>query len=176
MSFSIPKSIAVLERTPNVLSSMLQNLPTEWVSCNEGPETWSVFDVIGHLIQGEQTDWMCRTKIILSDKTDKNFETFDRFAQFKNSQGKSINNLILEFASLREANLEELKSLGINEIDLNKTGNHPAFGAVSLRQVLACWVAHDLSHIAQISRVMAKHYKEDIGPFVQYLRIMNPRI
>jgi hypothetical protein len=173
MSFSIPKTIAILERTPNVLSSMLQNLPTEWVSCNEGPETWSAFDVIGHLIQGEKADWMIRTKIILSDKADKSFEAFDRFAQFKTSRGKSINDLILEFASLREANLEELKSLGITEIDLNKTGNHPAFGAVSLRQVLATWVAHDLSHIAQISRVMGKHYKEDIGPFVQYLRIMN---
>lgn len=173
MSFSIPKTIAILERTPNVLSSMLQNLPTDWVSCNEGPETWSAFDVIGHLIQGERADWMIRTKIILSDRTDKSFEAFDRFAQFKTSQGKSINDLILEFASLREANLEELKSLGISETNLKKTGNHPAFGAVSLRQVLATWVAHDLSHIAQISRVMAKHYKEDIGPFVQYLRIMS---
>ncbi|MDO8991483.1 DinB family protein [Daejeonella sp.] len=173
MSFSIPKTIAILERTPNVLSSMLYNLSADWVQCNEGPETWSVFDIIGHLIQGEKTDWMTRTKIILSDKTDKNFEAFDRFAQFKTSQGKSINDLILEFASLREANLEELKSLEIRESDLNMTGNHPAFGAVSLRQVLATWVAHDLSHIAQISRVMAKHYKEDIGPFVQYLRIMS---
>lgn len=173
MSFSIPKSIAVLERTPNVLSNMLQNLPNEWVNCNEGTETWSAFDVIGHLIQGEKADWMIRTKIILSDKTDKSFEAFDRFAQFKNSEGKSINDLILEFASLRKVNLEELKSLEINEIDLRKTGNHPAFGTVSLRQVLATWVAHDLSHIAQISRVMGKHYKEDIGPFVQYLRIMG---
>lgn len=173
MSFSIPKTIAILERTPNVLSSMLQNLPTELVSCNEGPETWSAFDVIGHLIQGEKADWMIRTKIIISDKTDKSFEAFDRFAQFKTSQKKSINDLILEFASLRKANLKELKSLGISENDLKKTGNHPAFGAVSLRQVLACWAAHDLSHIAQISRVMAKHYKEDIGPFVQYLRIMS---
>jgi len=173
MSFSVPKSISILEKTPNVLSSMLQNLPGDWIHCNEGSETWSAFDVIGHLIQGEKADWMIRTKIILSDKTDKSFEAFDRFAQFKTSRGKSINELILEFASLRKANLEELKSLRISESDLNKTGNHPAFGAVSLRQVLATWVAHDLSHIAQISRVMAKHYKEDIGPFVQYLRIMN---
>jgi hypothetical protein len=173
MSFSIPKTIAILERTPKVLSSMLQNLPTEWVNCNEGPETWSAFDIIGHLIQGEKADWMIRTKIILSDKSDKSFEAFDRFAQFKTSQGKSINDLILEFTSLREANIEELKNLQINEGDLSKTGNHPAFGAVSLRQVLATWVAHDLSHIAQISRVMAKHYKEDIGPFVQYLRIIR---
>ncbi len=173
MSFSIPKTIAILERTPKVLSSMLQNLPTEWVNCNEGPETWSAFDIIGHLIQGEKADWMIRTKIILSDKSDKSFEAFDRFAQFKTSRGKSINDLILEFTSLREANIEELKNLQINEGDLSKTGNHPAFGAVSLRQVLATWVAHDLSHIAQISRVMAKHYKEDIGPFVQYLRIIR---
>lgn len=173
MSFSLPKSIAILERTPNVLSSMLQNLPADWVQCNEGPETWSAFDVIGHLIQGEKTDWMTRTKIILSDKTDKNFEAFDRFAQFKTSRGKSINDLILEFSRLRKANLKELKSLGISENDLNKSGNHPAFGAVSLRQVLATWVVHDLSHIAQISRVMAKHYKEDIGPFVQYLKILS---
>lgn len=173
MSFSIPKSISILEKTPNVLSSILKNLPDDWIHCNEGPETWSAFDVMGHLIQGEIVDWMTRTEIILSDNPNKNFEPFDRFAQFKTSREKSINELILEFASLRKANLEELKSLRISESDLNKTGNHPAFGAVSLRQVLATWVAHDLSHIAQISRVMAKHYKEDIGPFVQYLRIMN---
>lgn len=173
MSFSLPKSIAILERTPKVLSSMLYNLSADWVQCNEGPETWSAFDIIGHLIQGEKTDWMTRTKIILSDKTDKNFEAFDRFAQFKTSQGKSIEELLLEFARLRKTNIEELKSLGISESDLNKSGNHPAFGAVSLRQVLATWVAHDLSHIAQISRVMAKQYKEDIGPFVQYLKILS---
>lgn len=173
MSFSITKSIAILERTPNVLSSMLKNIPNDWVSCNEGPETWSAFDVIGHLIHGEKTDWMRRTKIILSDKTDKSFEAFDRFAQFKTKRGKSINDLIIEFARLRETNLEELKTLQINESDLKKTGNHPAFGPVSLKQLLATWVAHDLSHIAQISRVMAKHYREDIGPFIQYLRIMN---
>lgn len=173
MSFSIPKSIAILERTPNVLSSMLKNLPDDWIHCNEGPETWSAFDVIGHLIHGEKTDWMTRTKIILSDKTHKNFEAFDRFVQFKTNEEKSIDELILEFTSLRKYNLEELKSLGISEIDLNKTGNHPAFGAVTLRQVLATWVAHDLSHIAQISRVMAKHFKDDIGPFVQYLKILS---
>ena len=173
MSFSITKSIAILERTPNVLSSMLKNIPNDWVSCTEGPETWSAFDVIGHLIHGEKTDWMRRTKIILSDKTDKSFEAFDRFAQFKTNRGKSINDLIIEFARLRETNLEELKTLQINESDLKKTGNHPAFGAVSLKQLLATWVAHDLSHIAQISGVMAKHYREDIGPFIQYLRIMN---
>lgn len=173
VDFSIPKSIAILERTPAVLRSLLIDLPDEWTMHNEGGETWSPYDIVGHYIHGEKTDWIPRMRIILSDKDNKIFEPFDRFAQFEQSRGKTLTQLLDDFAVLRNKNLDILRSAGITEKMLEKTGVHPAFGTVTLRQLLATWVAHDLNHIGQIARVMATQYKEQIGPWVEFLGILK---
>ncbi|MCF6131487.1 DinB family protein [Flavobacterium wongokense] len=173
MNFNLSKSIEILERTPTVLETLLNGLSNEWIQNNEGEETWSPFDVLGHLIHGEKTDWIARTEIILSDKADKTFPPFDRFAQFEESKGKTISDLLNEFTDLRNTNLIALKSKNITSEDLTKTGIHPTFGAVTLENLLACWVAHDLGHIAQISRVMAKQYKEEVGPWREFLPILD---
>ncbi|MBI1938659.1 MAG: DinB family protein [Ignavibacteriales bacterium] len=173
MSFTIEKTLEILERTPDVLNTMLKNISADWTSNNEGGETWSVYDIIGHLIHGEKTDWIPRTEIILSEKADKRFEPFDRFAQFNESEGKSLIQLLAEFKMLRKKNLEILRSKNITEKDLEERGIHPAFGEVKLSQLLSTWVVHDLNHMAQISRVMAKQYKAEVGPWIEYLRILN---
>ena len=173
MNFTVEQSIEILERTPDVLNTLLQNISADWTSNNEGPETWSVYDIIGHLIHGEKTDWMPRTEIILSENADKHFTPFDRFAQFKNSEGKSLEQLLDEFKLLREENMRQLRSKKISGKDLKQTGIHPAFGEVTLSQLLSTWVAHDLNHIAQICRVMAKQYKSEVGPWTAYLRILQ---
>lgn len=173
MKFNLSKSILILERTPTVLNSLLRDLPNDWTSPNEGADTWSPYDVIGHLVHGEKTDWLTRTKIILSKGDHKNFEPFDRFAQFEDSKGKSINQLLDEFRSLREDNLAELQSLNITELQLELKGKHPEFGTVTLNELLSTWVAHDLGHIAQISRVMAKQYEDEVGPWKAYLGILK---
>ena len=173
MEFSINKSIEILERTPQVLILLTNNLSTDWTMHNEGGETWSVFDVIGHLIHGEKTDWMTRIEIILSEGPKKEFKSFDRFAQFEESKGKSLEQLLNEFLAVRELNLEKLVRLNLTEDDFNKTGIHPKFGAVTLSQLIAAWTVHDLDHISQISRVMAKQYKEQNGPWVEYMKILR---
>ena len=173
MKFSLEKSIDILQRTPPLLITMLKDLPAAWTSVNEGPGTWSVYDIIGHLIEGEKTDWITRAEIILSDRNNKSFEPFDRFAQFEDSNGKSLEQLLEEFVFLRNANIKKLHSFGLKENDLVKTGIHPAFGVVTLSQLLATWVVHDLNHIAQISRVMAKQYGEAVGPWINYLGILK---
>jgi hypothetical protein len=173
MKYTLPDAVAILERTPAVLDRLLRDLPAAWTSPNEGPDTWSAFDVVGHLIHGEKTDWIPRARLILSDAADKRFEPFDRFAQFEISKGKTLSQLLDEFANLREENLNTLKSWNLQESDLDKTGVHPTFGAVTLRQLLATWVAHDFTHIGQIARVMAKQYKEEVGPWVQFLGILR---
>lgn len=173
MNFSIDKSFEILERTPEVLQILLQNLSEEWTHRNEGPDTWSTYDVVGHLIQGELTDWIPRTEIILSDSAVKKFPPFDRFAQFESSKGKSLQDLLSDFRKLRRVNLERLRNVNITEDKLRMTGIHPAFGEVTLSQLLATWVVHDLNHLAQISRVMAKQYRESVGPWVQYLGLLN---
>ena len=172
MNFSLPSSISVLERTPSVLESMLKDLPDEWINNNEGNDTWSPYEVVGHLIHGEKTDWIPRMEIILSDKTDKRFVPFDRFAMM-HTEKKSLTELLEEFKALRKKSLATLVSKNLTSLDLDKAGIHPDFGNVTLRQLLATWVAHDLGHIAQISRVMAKQYKQEAGPWVKYLRILN---
>lgn len=172
MEFSIEKSMEILEHTPWVLQSMLQHLSPEWTSANEGAGTWSVYDIIGHLIHGEKTDWMQRTLIILSDKPDKNFEPFDRFAQMQQSNTAPLPQLLEEFSQLRKMNIEKLKEQNIGAGDLEKKGIHPAFAEVTLSQLLATWTVHDLNHIAQISRVIAKQYKEAVGPWTAYLKIL----
>lgn len=173
MNFTVEKSIAILERTPDVLSTLLQNLSADWTSSNEGKDTWSVYDVIGHLIHGEKTDWMVRATIILSEQTDKTFEPFDRFAQLKDSKQKSLDQLLDEFMLLRKQNIELLRSKKITDNNLEEKGIHPAFGEITLLQLLATWVVHDLNHIAQITRVMANHYKEEVGPWKAYLKILQ---
>lgn len=173
MNFSLEKSIQLLEQTPATLNQMLRNLSPDWIKANEGPGTWNAYDIIGHYIHGEKTDWIPRMEIILSDNADKRFAPFDRFAQQNDSKGKSLTELLDEFAVLRKKNLEILRSKNIAEKDLDKKGIHPAFGEVTLAQLLSTWVVHDLNHIAQISRVMAKHYKEDVGPWVEYLKVLR---
>ncbi|QEC66503.1 DinB family protein [Panacibacter ginsenosidivorans] len=173
MNFSLEKSIEILERTPLVLQTMLQNISDDWTSNTEGEETWSVYDVIGHLIYGEKTDWMPRAEIILSDKPDKTFESFDRFAQFEENKGKPLQELLNEFILLRQKNIELLRSKKLTNKYLEQKGIHPAFGEVTLAQLISTWVVHDLNHIAQISRVMAKQYKQDVGPWIAYLKILQ---
>ena len=173
MNFSIEKSIQILERTPGVLRTLLKSISPDWTSHNEGEGTWSVYDIIGHLIHGEKTDWIPRLDIILSAKEDKRFKVFDRFAQFEESKGKSLPQLLEEFSLLRQKNIEYLRSQQITREQLDLTGIHPAFGNVTLAQLLATWTAHDLNHLAQLSRVMAKQYKEAVGPWTQYLKIMD---
>ena len=173
MEYSIDKSLEILEQTPKTLDSFLRNLSDEWVFCNEGVNTWSAFDIIGHLIHGEKTDWIPRIKIILEDSKHKTFEAYDRFAQFENSKGKSLKELLNAFSNLRSANLKTLKKLSISSDQLNLKAKHPGLGDVTLKELLACWVAHDLGHISQIARVMAKQYKNEVGPWIAYIPILN---
>ncbi|MCI0449681.1 MAG: DinB family protein [Chlorobi bacterium] len=173
MKFSIEKSVEILERTPRVLEELLNDLSDEWITSNEGADSWSPYDIMGHLIHGEKTDWITRMQIILSGREDKSFEPFDRFAQFKNSKGKSIKLLLDEFKQLRKKNIETLNSANITSDQLNLTGIHPEFGEVTLEQLIATWVVHDLSHIVQISRVMAMQYKDEVGPWIEYLPILT---
>jgi uncharacterized damage-inducible protein DinB len=173
MDFEISRSIAILERTPTILTAWLQGLDEEWTHKNEGGETWSAYDIIGHLIHGENTDWPTRMEIIVSGKENKTFQPFDRFAQFNESNGKSLSALLEEFTKLRAANIRMLKDASIDENKLRFTGIHPSFGEVSLSQLLSTWVVHDLNHIGQIARVMAKQYKDAVGPWQAYLRILQ---
>ncbi len=172
MQYDKEKSLEILERTPKVLRTLLSDIDTDWTSNNEGPDTWSPFDILGHLIHGEQTDWITRTKTILEHGNSKAFEPFDRFAQYEVSKGKSMADLLLEFEKLRDANLEEFKSLDVTN-NLDKKGKHPELGEVTLKNLLACWVVHDLGHISQITRVMAKQYKDEVGVWTKYLGILH---
>ena len=172
MKFDMNKSIEILTNTPGVLESLLDGLSDEWLHSNEGMDTWSPYDIIGHLIHAERTDWMERMDIILN-RDDKHFRPFDRFAQFTESEGKSLSDLLIEFRELRQKNLETLKKIDLTEDKLNKIGIHPKFGEVTLKQLLSTWTVHDLNHLAQISRVMAKQYKEETGPWVEYLPILT---
>jgi hypothetical protein len=173
MPFDLERSSRILARTPAVLDALLRDLPREWTHVNEGPETWSPYDVVGHLIHGERTDWMVRARVILSDAADKTFEPFDRLAQFSMDQAEPIESRLATFAALREANLAALAALKLTDRDLEKTGEHPALGRVTLRQLLSTWVAHDLDHVVQISRVMAKQLSTDVGPWVEYIRVLR---
>lgn len=168
MDYSVEKACEILERTPVILRSLLSGLSPDWIICNEGPDTFSPYDVIGHLIHGEKTDWVVRAKHILAVGTASPFEPWDRFAQFENSKGKTLEQLLNEFELLREENINWLKSVSLNEADLEKRGEHPVLGEVTLRNLLSTWVVHDLTHIAQITRVMAKQYKEEIGPWKDF--------
>jgi hypothetical protein len=171
--FSLADGIAVLERTPATVRALLGGLSSTWTSATEGPDTWSPYVVLGHLIHGERTDWIPRARIILEQGTDRRFAPFDRFAQFRESEGKSLDQLLAELADRRAENLRVLKGWRITDDQLALRGEHPAFGAVTLRQLLATWVAHDLGHIVQVARVMAKQYRDAVGPWRAYLSVMD---
>lgn len=173
MNFDLEKSIAVLDRTPAALRTLLSGLPPEWIRANEGPETWCAFDVVGHLIDGEEKDWIARARIILSAGPNRRFEPFDRFRHLARNKGRSLEDLLDEFARLRAANVRTLRGLAITPAQLAMTGEHPTFGEVTLAQLLATWVVHDLGHLAQISRVMAKRYSEDVGPWKAFLPVLT---
>lgn len=173
MNFDLRLGIDVLERTPTVLRSLLAGLPEEWTRPNEGPDTWSPFDVVGHLIDGEETDWMRRARIILAQGPERRFATFDRFRHRRENEGKALGDLLDRFAQLRAHNLGELAGLDLGPAQLRLTGEHPEFGSVTLEQLLATWVVHDLGHIAQIARVMSKQYREAVGPWEAYLPVLR---
>jgi hypothetical protein len=173
MHFDLRSGFMILERTPATLRAMLSGLGPEWIEQNEGPDTWSPFDIVGHLIHGERTDWIARAEIILAQGENRRFTPFDRTAMLEESKGKNLSHLLDEFESLRKSNLETARGWNLSGQQLDLQGEHPKFGPVTLRQLLATWVAHDLSHIAQIARVMAKQYRDPIGPWREYLPIMD---
>jgi hypothetical protein len=172
-AFELTHGIAVLERTPAVLRALLAGLPGTWITSNEGPDTFSPFDNVGHLIHGERTDWIPRARIILAQGANRRFEKYDRFAQVRESRGKTLDQLLDELASLRLGNLEILRGWRLTEEQLSLQGEHPELGVVTLRQLLATWLAHDLGHIAQTARVMAKQYRDAVGPWRQYLPVLD---
>lgn len=173
MQNSIEHTIQILERTPHTLHALLHNLNEEWTQKNEGGETWSPYDVIGHLIHCDEENWIPRIQIVLSDSVVRKFEPLDRFAQLEKSKGKTINQLLDEFIKIRFLSITKLRTLNITNEQLAKTAIHPEFGSVNLSQLISTWLVHDLDHISQIARVMAKHYKEDVGPWIQYMRILK---
>jgi DinB family protein len=173
MEFQLGEAIDILKRTPATLNSLLRDAPVEWVMGNEGPDTWSPYDILGHLIHGEETDWIPRARIILEHGEAKAFEPFDRFAQFEKSKGKSTAELLDEFELLRRKNLASLEQMKIDSGKLARRGKHPQLGGVTLSELLSTWVAHDLSHIAQTLRVMCRQYSEAVGPWRQYLPLLG---
>jgi hypothetical protein len=173
MSFDLHQTLDVLERTPRVLDALLRGTDPAWHAINEGPETWSAYDVVGHLIHGEETDWVPRARIILEHGSARAFEPFDRFAQFRRFAGWSLDQLLDRFAELRRDNLAAVRGWKLTEAQLDLPGRHPELGAVDLRQLLATWAVHDLNHLAQVSRVMAKRYTDEVGVWRAYLSILN---
>ena len=173
MSFELNEGIAVLERTPATFRALLAGLPDVWTATNEGPNTFSPYDNVGHLIHGERTDWIPRARIILAQGANRRFEPYDRFAQIRESKGKNLGQLLDEFAQLRAENLTTLRGWNLSDQQLELKGEHPELGTVTLRQLLATWVAHDLGHIAQTTRVMAKQYRDAVGPWRAYLPVLD---
>jgi hypothetical protein len=173
MEFVVTQGIAILERTPSTLHALLRGLDRAWTDATEGPETWSPYIIVGHMILGERTNWVARAQIILAQGPNRRFTPFDRVPRPREGHGATLDGLLNEFASLRAANLATLAGWRLTDTELALEGEHPEFGAVTLRQLLATWVAHDLGHIAQASRVMAKQYREAVGPYRAYLPILN---
>lgn len=173
MDFELTRALEILERTPSTFRALLGGLPEAWTSPNEGPDTFSARDNLGHLIHGERTDWIPRARIILAQGASRRFESFDRFAHVHESAGKSIGELLDEFARLRADNLKALRDWRLTDRELALEGEHPELGRVTLRQLLATWVAHDLGHVAQTARVLAKQYRQAVGPWVQYLPVLT---
>jgi hypothetical protein len=175
MPFDLIQATEVLRRTPGVLHALLDDLDESWTRATEGPDTFSPFDVVGHLIDGEETDWMSRAWLILARGDNLTFEPYDRFRHYARNGGRSLGSLLAEFARLRRDNLELLQSWQLTESQLELPGDHPRLGRVTLRQLLAAWVVHDLGHIAQVTRVMAKQYRREAGPWVEFLPVLTDR-
>ena len=173
MEHSLQQTISLLTRTPAALNALLRDLPESWTLRSEGGNTWSAFDVVGHLIHGERTDWIPRARMILQFGESQAFEPFDRWGQERESQGKSLVQLLDEFAHLRSENLAELRALNLESADLERHGRHPALGVVTLSQLLATWAVHDLTHLHQISRLMAHQYRDAVGPWSAYLGVLH---
>jgi DinB superfamily len=179
--FNLTDTTALLTRTPGILDAMLRGLPTAWSRSNEGSasdgkESWNAFDVVGHLIVGERTDWMPRVRIMLEKGESRPFDPFDRFAQSRedrSTQGDSLDDLLDEFARLRKENLIALQALNLQPQDLARRGTHPALGTVTLSELLATWAVHDLTHLHQLSRVMAHQYCDAVGPWKAYLGVLQ---
>jgi len=175
VTLNVSHAIAVLERTPASLGALLNGLPNTWIQITEGENTWSPYDVIGHLIHGERTDWIPRAQHILAADP-RPFESFNRTAQFEESEGKTLSELLATFSELRRENLMALVAMNLTEADLQRKGQHPELGEVTIGQLLATWVVHDLDHVAQIARTMAKAYSEAVGPWSAYLSILRDRV
>lgn len=175
MNFNFEEAIELLERTPRTLEVFLSGLSKGWLECNEGDATWNAYEVIGHLVEAEISDWMPRLTMILEKGESEPFPPFDRFAHLKKPKAHSIDGLLLEFQKLRQDNIQKLWELVDPEHDLELTGTHPEFGAVHLKELLATWTVHDLTHMSQIVRVMAERYREDVGPWSAYLGIYRKR-
>ncbi len=173
MKFELDNAKEVLRRTPLTLNALLSELPNDWVLANEGPETFSPYDVIGHLIEGEENDWIPRARIIIEHGETRPFEKFDRFAMYEKSKGRSLLELLARFEQLRGESLRQLDEMNLTPELLQKQGTHPALGLVTLSQLLSAWVVHDLGHIRQIVRTMAKQYSDAVGPWTAYLTILN---
>jgi hypothetical protein len=173
MEFAIRDVIRILEATPSILSAWLGNLPIQWLMTNNGEGTWSPYDIVGHLIHGEKTDWIPRAEIILSDRENREFEPFDRSAMFEDSQEKSTKELLHEFNLLRKSSLERLHALHPAFSEFERTGIHPPLGEVTLRQLLSIWAVHDLNHLDQIVQVIARQYKVEIGPWREFFEIID---
>jgi hypothetical protein len=173
MRFHPAAATDILRRTPATLRALLDGIAEPWARGNEGPDTFSPFDVVGHLIDGEETDWIARARIILGRGPDPTFDPYDRFRHYARNQGRTLDSLLDEFARLRAANLDLLASWNLGDAELDLRGNHPSLGPVTLRHLLATWVVHDLGHIAQVSRVMAKQYRDEVGPWIQYLPVLT---
>jgi hypothetical protein len=173
MEHNLEHTIALLSRTPPTLNALLRDMPEEWTLRNEGEKTWSPYNIVGHLIHGERTDWIPRAKRILESGESRAFDPFDRWAQEEESRGKSLAQLLDEFAALRETNVIELRKLNLQPADFERRGRHPALGMVTMSELLATWAAHDLTHLHQISRVMASQYREAVGPWSAFLGVMK---
>jgi DinB superfamily len=173
MEFQLEQAKEILSRTPPTLDSLLRPLSEAWITPNEGPATWSPYDVIGHLIHGEETDWIPRARLILAHGEERAFEPFDRVGMFEKSKGKSLATLLDEFAHARAQSLHALDSMNLTPELLAKRGKHPELGVVTLKQLLATWVVHDLGHVSQVVRVMAKQYADEVGPWRAYLSILG---
>jgi hypothetical protein len=171
MEFKLDEAIPVLERSPAVLSALLGEVPERWTRAREGPEAWSPSEIIGHLINGERTDWIPRARIILKQESYRRFEPFDRFAELKSD--RPLRDRLEEFEELRAENVATLRGWNLKDKDLELTGEHPELGTITLRQLLATWVVHDVSHIAQITRTMAREYTEAVGPWTAYFRVLQ---
>ena len=173
MEHDLRNTIALLSRTPATLDALLRDLPQWWIFRTEGENTWSAFEIVGHLIHGERTDWIPRARIILRSGENQTFEPFDRLGQRKETHGKSLVQLLDEFARLRAENLDVLRRLNLGRDDLSKRGRHPTLGSVTLSELLATWAVHDLTHVHQISRVLANQYRENVGPWIEYLGVLQ---